>query len=296
MVILDLTAAFTTTEIFPTRDAMTRWARDTGKANGIIVVIVRTETTENGKGKKNKVVYGCERRGTYSRVDVGCGAGRHKTSKRCGCKFTLKAKPLLPPSSDWKVRVVYGIHNHEPHKSLFGAAIFGKFTKEERSVVGEHLSLGVKASKSLEALKVRFKNNLSNISQLYRTRNSIRKAKRGSMTEMQQLMTLIQANHYLCWTRRLKGTDIVEEIMWSHPDSIKLLRMFPTVLIMDCTFKTNKYALPLLEIVGVTSTELTFPVAFAYLSHERYDDYTWVLQSLRDLMVCDIALPQVTQC
>ncbi|XP_028051977.1 PKS-NRPS hybrid synthetase CHGG_01239-like [Camellia sinensis] len=53
---------------------------------------------------------------------------------------------------------------------------------------------------------------------------------------------------------------------------------------MDCTYKTNRYRLPLLEIVGVTSTEMTFSVAFAYLQYKRADNYAWVLATLRDVM------------
>ncbi|XP_028108051.1 PKS-NRPS hybrid synthetase CHGG_01239-like [Camellia sinensis] len=53
---------------------------------------------------------------------------------------------------------------------------------------------------------------------------------------------------------------------------------------MDCTYKTNRYRLPLLEIVGVISTEMTFSVAFAYLQYERVDNYAWVLATLRDVM------------
>ncbi|XP_028102684.1 uncharacterized protein LOC114301927 [Camellia sinensis] len=53
---------------------------------------------------------------------------------------------------------------------------------------------------------------------------------------------------------------------------------------MDCTYKTNCYRLPLLEIVGVTLTEMTFSVAFAYLQYERVDNYAWVLATLRDVM------------
>ena len=45
--------------------------------------------------------------------------------------------------------------------------------------------------------------------------------------------------------------------------------MFPVVLIMDSTYKTNKYRQPLFEIVGVTSTELTFAVAFAYMESDK---------------------------
>jgi transposase-like protein len=52
----------------------------------------------------------------------------------------------------------------------------------------------------------------------------------------------------------------VKDIFWTHPDAIHLLNTFPFVLVIGCTYKTNRFRVPLLEIVGVTSTELTFTV------------------------------------
>ena len=78
---------------------------------------------------------------------------------------------------------------------------------------------------------------------------------------------------------------MVSDIMWAHPTSIKLLRLFPKVLVLDATYKTNKYNLPLLQIIGVTNTELSFQVAFAYLGHELSDNFVWVLEKLKEL--CD---------
>jgi len=52
---------------------------------------------------------------------------------------------------------------------------------------------------------------------------------------------------------------------------------------MDNTYKTNKYMLPLLEIVGVTSTGLTFSTGFVLMSTERENNFTWALQRLRGL-------------
>ncbi|XP_028099052.1 protein FAR1-RELATED SEQUENCE 5-like [Camellia sinensis] len=84
----------------------------------------------------------------------------------------------------------------------------------------------------------------------------------------------------------------VTDLFWAHPVSLDLLRTFPRVLIMDCTYKTNRYRLPLLEIVGVTSTHMTFSVAIAYLQTKRVDNYAWALQTLHDLMD-DSVLPKV---
>ncbi|XP_062006092.1 uncharacterized protein LOC133723294 [Rosa rugosa] len=52
---------------------------------------------------------------------------------------------------------------------------------------------------------------------------------------------------------------------------------------MDCTYKTNRYRFPLFEIVGVTSTEKTFNVAFVYILRETEENYTWALSRLRIL-------------
>ena len=61
---------------------------------------------------------------------------------------------------------------------------------------------------------------------------------------------------------------------------------------MDCTYKTNRYRYPLLEIVGVTSTELTFPVVFVFMNHEYEDNYTWAMERLKNVMGSNI-FPEV---
>lgn len=52
---------------------------------------------------------------------------------------------------------------------------------------------------------------------------------------------------------------------------------FP-VLIIDSTYKNNKHKLPLLEIVGVTSTDMNFAVEFVSLEIEKKDSFTWGLE------------------
>jgi len=56
------------------------------------------------------------------------------------------------------------------------------------------------------------------------------------------------------------------------------------ILIVDCTYKTNKYRLSLMEVVVVTSNELIFSIAFAYLQAEREDNFSWCLNSHKSLM------------
>lgn len=49
--------------------------------------------------------------------------------------------------------------------------------------------------------------------------------------------------------------------------------------------------MPLLQIVGFTSTKKTFAIAFAFMTKETTDHYSWVMQTLRDL--CKHRMPDV---
>ncbi|XP_050920489.1 uncharacterized protein LOC127138135 [Lathyrus oleraceus] len=86
---------------------------------------------------------------------------------------------------------------------------------------------------------------------------------------------------------------IVRDIFWTHPDSIKLFNTFPTMLILDSTCKINKYRLPLLEMVGVTSTKKTYSIGFAFLECEKEDNLTWALEVCQTLLKDQGVMPKV---
>ena len=65
-------------------------------------------------------------------------------------------------------------------------------------------------------------------------------------------------------------------------------------MLLDCTYKTNKYKMPLLDIVGVDACQRSFCIAFAFLSGEDEGDYMWALKRLRSLYdTCNARLPSV---
>jgi len=104
---------------------------------------------------------------------------------------------------------------------------------------------------------------------------------------------LLECDKYIHWNRCQESSQFVSDIFWNHPDSLKLLNAFSIVLLMDSTYKTNKYRLPLLEIVGVTSIGLTFSVAFVLMSSERENNFIWALQRLLGLFLRGNVYPKV---
>ena len=52
--------------------------------------------------------------------------------------------------------------------------------------------------------------------------------------------------------------------------------------------------MPLLDMIGVDAAQRSFCIAFAFLSGETEEDYTWALERLRSLYKqCSTALPSV---
>lgn len=104
---------------------------------------------------------------------------------------------------------------------------------------------------------------------------------RGPKTKMQHLFKLVEDSNYVYWSRKKDESEVGRDIFWAHAESVKLLNMFPNMLIMESTYKTNKYAQPLFEVVGMTSTELIFVVAFAYMEYEQTENFSCLLYKLK---------------
>jgi len=69
--------------------------------------------------------------------------------------------------------------------------------------------------------------------------------------------------------------------------------MFSMVLVLDSTYKTNKYRLPLLDFVDTTSTQVTFSIGFAYMISQKEDNVTWALERCRELLNSKAIYPRV---
>jgi hypothetical protein len=86
----------------------------------------------------------------------------------------------------------------------------------------------------------------------------------------------------------------VTAVLFAHRRSLQYLKSYPEVLLLDCTYKTNKYKAPLHVIVGIDACQRSFCVASASLSGEKENDFIWVLGQLRGIYeLHGVALPSV---
>ena len=78
-------------------------------------------------------------------------------------------------------------------------------------------------------------------------------------------------------------TEQIELLFFCRKSSQLILELNWEVLILDATYKTNRYKIPLLVITRVTALNTSFYVGFAFMKAEYTEDYVWVMEQLRDL-------------
>ncbi|KAH1264608.1 Protein FAR1-RELATED SEQUENCE 5 [Glycine max] len=287
---VDCSDAFNTSQVFATREDVLKWARTVAHENGFVAVIMRSDTYTGSKGRTSFVLIGCERSGKYK--------GRKKefvkrdtSTRKCGCPFKIRGKPVHG-GEGWAVKLICGIHNHELAKILVGHPYAGRLTDDEKNMIADMTKSNVKPRNILLTLKEHNNSSCTTIKQNYNARSAYRSSIKGDDTEMQHLMRLLERDQYIHW-HRLKDEDVVRDLFWCHPDAVKLCNACHLVFLIDSTYKTNRYRLPLLDIVGVTPTEMTFSAGFAYLEGERVNNLVWALKRFQGLFLRNDRLPVV---
>jgi len=134
-----------------------------------------------------------------------------------------------------------GMHNHDLDEKLSGHLIAGRLSAEERKKLIDMTKSLTVPRNILTNLKQNNKESVTTIKQVYNVRTRWRKGERGNMTELQYLISKLVEYKYVYYTRCNSNETTIGDICFAHPESIKLLNTFPTVLVMDSTHKTNNY-------------------------------------------------------
>ncbi|XP_058217423.1 uncharacterized protein LOC131328499 [Rhododendron vialii] len=264
---------------------MLAWARSVGLKYGIVVVILNSAKLKGGK--LPKCILGCERGGKYEPpryLVEGQSLQRNTGTRKCDCPFQLRGIPQHPYGIRWGLEVISGVHNHEIAKHIEGHEYPSRLKPIEKQFVVD-MANSTAPREILNILKQKDPSNTTGIKSIYNTIFSNKAAKLDGLTPIQYVIRQLLKEHYLHQFLTNPDTNEITDIIWVHPMSLELSVNFPSVLIIDATYKTNEYRKPLLEVVGITSTWRTYSLMFAYLSNEREETLTWALDNLKNWML-----------
>lgn len=138
-----------------------------------------------------------------------------------------------------------------------------------------HSGLEIQRGQKID-VKERF---ISNLKQL------LRHLQRGMTPSLQALLKQLEKpdSPWVYNLRRENGSNLSHLFLAHKQGSADALR-FHHVFMIDATYKTNKYRLPVVEIIGVTATGRSFPAAYALIQNEGQVNYEWLLTKFKALL------------
>lgn len=270
--------------IYESREALFAAANAWAKPRGYALTTGKSRKTPNGR---TKVVVACDR--TRQPPNPLARRRRRTSSRTTGCKFSVLAKES-PDRTTWTLVhrpcKEYAQHNHPPSEDPSGHPIHRALCKEEVSTISNLAAAGV-APRNIKTYLHKTSDTLATAKDIRNQIAIARRDLREGQSSIQALVDQLQKKGFWCRTQ-LDTDNRLTAIFFAHPDSVAYLQPNPDILILDCTYKTNRYNMPLLDMVGVDSCQKSFCIAFAFLSEETEDDYLWVLRHLRSLYQQDL--------
>lgn len=272
--------------------------------------VVKRRTKNSKKGEIRKAWLGCDR-GKEFKAE-GFGKRQHGTSRRIDCKFEAIAMRGLDDS--WHLSIKEPSHNHEATLAV-SHPILRKFmmTSRIKQSIETQSTFNVAPQKILAGLRAGGDDEHPMIlaRDIYNAKAVIKRRKLGPLTPLQALFRNLEHDENWFYKHEVDENNQVrvfpaslsltngancqlKYLFFSKTSSHLMMKDNWEVLLMNCTYKTNKFKMPLCIITGITSLNTTFYVAFCFMSEEHADDYLWLLQQLALLYIhIDVSRPKV---
>ena len=131
--------------------------------------------------------------------------------RKYDCPFKLRGKPSSH-GDGWMLKVICGLHNHALSHTLVGHPYAGRLKKDGHELVVNMTKSQVKSANISLTLKEKNAHNVTTIKQLYNARYTYNRSVRGPRTEMQQLMTLLERDQYIHWSRCHMSSKVASDV------------------------------------------------------------------------------------
>ena len=89
---------------------------------------------------------------------------------------------------------------------------------------------------------------------------------------------------HLFFKKKLDENNILENFCFMTKRMEKLYTHFNDIIVMDATHKTNRFGLPLLDIVVVNNLGQTCTVFVAFLKNQKFQSFLWALNEFKNFI------------
>ncbi|MBW0566701.1 hypothetical protein O181_106416 [Austropuccinia psidii MF-1] len=222
---------------------------------------------------QNQIEIGCDRSGTPNPIKC---PSKTVTSRKLDCPFKLYAREYAK-STTWTLKVKNTEHSHDATENPMAHPAFRKLNEQETSQISK-MSEPLLMPRKIQA-KLCSQRESDRLLILKDIHNQVKKIKKDKLQGRRPIDALVDTlkEEKFVWSSARDAEGHITSLFFTHPLAIELLHSFPHVIIMDWTYKPNKYKMPLFHIVGFSSTNKNFSGDFCLMKNETEPSYTWEL-------------------
>jgi hypothetical protein len=202
------------------------------------------------KGPKIKIFYNCDRCGPPPLESHPQNRKRSTASRKTNCQFSVVA--IQQTDIQWELRhrpgIEYSVHNHSPSQS---ASSHPTHRKLEQAKINEARSLytaGVQPAQAITYLRQTTSIPLQPYD-IYNLNASFRREQRHGLSANDALIQHLK-DKKIHFKIDITAENRTCHLFIAYPESIQLAQANQDVVLVDNTYKTNKFDMPLLHMIG----------------------------------------------
>ncbi|MBW0578283.1 hypothetical protein O181_117998 [Austropuccinia psidii MF-1] len=215
---------------FQTLELLWQHVHNVARAQGYAVSTLRSNMTHN------QIEICCDKYGT---PNPDKSPSKTVTSKKLECTFIIYARTYAK-STTWGLKVKNPEHSHDATENIMAHPAFRKFNEQETSQISQ-MSESLLMPRKIQA-QLCFQRESERpviIQEMYNQVKKINKDKLQGRRPSDALIYTIKEENFV-WSSARDAEGHITSLFFTHPLAIKLLHGFPHVILMDCTYNTNK--------------------------------------------------------
>jgi len=181
-------------------------------------------------------------------------------------------------NGQWRLEVTNREHNHKPSLHASAHPVYHRRTAEQTDTVRSMTRAGSRPTQILTALQQENPDTLVTAKDIRTDRKKIKMEHMNGRSSIETLLDDLSSSEWIYDVKR-DSDNRIQYLFFAHQKQVEMQLANPDVLMMDCTYRTNKYKVPLLHVLGCTNLQTFFSAGFCFLRNETRQDYQWAVSA-----------------
>jgi hypothetical protein len=209
---------------------------------------------------------------------------RSTKTRTTGCPFraTIFKIKTEENNDSWRLETTNPTHNHPPSSDPRVHNVHRKRTPADLKTIDSMTRAGSRPKQIFAAITQQNPETLVTPRDVRTDRQMLRNTQLNGRTPIETLLDDLKSSPDWIYDFKLDSQNRVQNLFFAHRKSIEIYRANFDVLIVDCTYRTNRHNLPLVHIIGSTNMNTYFTIGFCFIRVEEQLDYFWALSTFKN--------------